>query len=231
MLTCEQYDLLYARSDGDCEICGGRPDGPIVDHDPQVGQWAVRGLLCFDCNIGIGYDGGLDPDIRVRTYLANPWHLTFGVAAQEQPEPPCGASVKAFRHEWLHGVDGWHRLDRDMPERRTWVRLNRHYGPHNLVANDAAHSVRQMLSEATRLGDKPTALRLALDGLRVGIRPTEVARLSPFTDSYIRKAAREAGLPPVRAPRGITAQGQIAAVQSVEQRRRRQVFSPPPSGE
>lgn len=75
------------------------------------------------------------------------------------------------------------------------------------------------------------AMAKALDLLRAGVAPTEVARLSPFTDSYIRKAAREAGLPPVRAPRGITAQGQMAAVQSVEQRRRRQVFSPPPSAE
>jgi hypothetical protein len=49
------------------------------------------------------------------------------------------------------------------------------------------------------------AMAKALDLLRAKVPPAEVARLSPFTDSYIRKAAREAGLPPVRSPRGITA--------------------------
>ncbi len=49
------------------------------------------------------------------------------------------------------------------------------------------------------------AMAKALEMLRADIPPTEVARLSPFTDSYIRKAAREAGIGPAREPRGITA--------------------------
>lgn len=49
-----------------------------------------------------------------------------------------------------------------------------------------------------------TAMLLALRLLRAEVSPTEVTRLSPFTDSYIRKAAREAGIPPAREPRGVT---------------------------
>lgn len=49
------------------------------------------------------------------------------------------------------------------------------------------------------------AMATALELLRAKVPPTEVAKLSPFTDSYIRKAAREAGIEPARPPRGITA--------------------------
>jgi hypothetical protein len=49
------------------------------------------------------------------------------------------------------------------------------------------------------------AIAQALDLLRAGVGPSEVARLSPFTDSYIRKAAREAKIPPATTARGATA--------------------------
>lgn len=48
------------------------------------------------------------------------------------------------------------------------------------------------------------AMAKALKLLRAGVAPSRVERLSPFTDSYIRKAAREAGIPAARPPRGIT---------------------------
>lgn len=50
-----------------------------------------------------------------------------------------------------------------------------------------------------------SAMAKALALLRANVAPTEVERLSPFTDSHIRKAARAAGIPPARPPRGITA--------------------------
>lgn len=40
------------------------------------------------------------------------------------------------------------------------------------------------------------AIQAVLAALRVGIGPTEVERLSPFTSAYIRKIARENGVPP-----------------------------------
>lgn len=44
------------------------------------------------------------------------------------------------------------------------------------------------------------AIDAALDALRGGLQPTEVAALSPFTDVYLRRLARQAGIPP--APPG-----------------------------
>ncbi|WP_433297453.1 hypothetical protein ACQP2F_41065 [Actinoplanes sp. CA-030573] len=40
------------------------------------------------------------------------------------------------------------------------------------------------------------AIQAVLAALRGGIGPTEVERLSPFTGAYIRKIARENGVPP-----------------------------------
>jgi hypothetical protein len=54
-ITDEQYDhMLKAQSFG-CKICGTHHfpyKGPCVDHDHTTGK--VRGLLCFNCNRGIG---------------------------------------------------------------------------------------------------------------------------------------------------------------------------------
>lgn len=41
-----------------------------------------------------------------------------------------------------------------------------------------------------------------VDALRAGIGPSEVSRLSGFTDAYVRKLARAADLPPLRDSRG-----------------------------
>lgn len=64
-LTVEEYDRLHQRQGHVCAICGasaGRADGLsrmmrskedlAVDHDHSTG--AIRGLLCDDCNIGLG---------------------------------------------------------------------------------------------------------------------------------------------------------------------------------
>ncbi|GAA0432656.1 hypothetical protein Aca07nite_19880 [Actinoplanes capillaceus] len=40
------------------------------------------------------------------------------------------------------------------------------------------------------------AIQAVLAALRAGVGPTEVERLSPFTGAYIRKIARENGIPP-----------------------------------
>ena len=40
------------------------------------------------------------------------------------------------------------------------------------------------------------AIRAVVAALQAGVGPTEVERLSPFTGAYIRKLAREHGVPP-----------------------------------
>lgn len=52
----EQYDEMFAKQNGVCAICGlpetGKREYLCVDHDHASGR--VRGLLCHDCNIGLG---------------------------------------------------------------------------------------------------------------------------------------------------------------------------------
>ena len=55
--VCEQqWDIMMKRCGGKCELCGG-DNGPkkslCVDHNHETGE--VRGLLCSNCNQGLGY--------------------------------------------------------------------------------------------------------------------------------------------------------------------------------
>lgn len=58
-ITQEQYDAMHAAQGGVCAICGKPPKGGRtssknlhVDHDHATGK--IRGLLCNDCNPGLG---------------------------------------------------------------------------------------------------------------------------------------------------------------------------------
>lgn len=59
-ITLEDYDRMLESQGGRCAICGtdtptghGAKHGRFsVDHDHETGE--VRGLLCHDCNIGLG---------------------------------------------------------------------------------------------------------------------------------------------------------------------------------
>jgi hypothetical protein len=59
-LSLKDYDNIWAAQAGTCAICGatsGQPGKPgsllFVDHDHETRE--VRGLLCRDCNVGLGY--------------------------------------------------------------------------------------------------------------------------------------------------------------------------------
>lgn len=54
-LSLEDYDAMMTKQDNRCAICGSYQTYKklAVDHDHKTGK--VRGLLCNDCNIGIGY--------------------------------------------------------------------------------------------------------------------------------------------------------------------------------
>ena len=53
-ITEDQYEQMFAEQDGRCAICCcEQPEKKLaVDHNHHTGQ--VRGLLCSDCNRGIG---------------------------------------------------------------------------------------------------------------------------------------------------------------------------------
>lgn len=55
-ITPDDYDLLLAKQDGGCAICGGVPNYALgIDH--EHGNGLVRGLLCRACNSAIGMFG------------------------------------------------------------------------------------------------------------------------------------------------------------------------------
>lgn len=63
----QRYDRMLATQQGRCAICGMQPPHGArrlaVDHDHKTNE--VRGLLCFDCNTGIGKLG--DDPVLLRT--------------------------------------------------------------------------------------------------------------------------------------------------------------------
>ena len=74
-ITAADYDRMYAEQCGKCAICGsGRERQPAhwkdklaVDHDHDTGK--VRGLLCNDCNAGIGHLGTESVALAAAKYL------------------------------------------------------------------------------------------------------------------------------------------------------------------
>lgn len=58
-VTQEQFDQMVAEQNGLCLICGNPPSGKgksnilHVDHCHDTGR--IRGLLCTNCNCGIGF--------------------------------------------------------------------------------------------------------------------------------------------------------------------------------
>lgn len=80
-LTCADYDELWDYAHGVCQICGIQPeDTPIgklvIDHAPEYGFYAVRGLLCSKCNSLMRYvDAGQKKDLRALRYCANAWFV------------------------------------------------------------------------------------------------------------------------------------------------------------
>jgi len=57
-MTLAEFNEILADQDGACAICKSKSSGQEgrafqVDHDHVTGQ--VRGLLCLNCNLGIGH--------------------------------------------------------------------------------------------------------------------------------------------------------------------------------
>lgn len=70
-LSLAEYDEMLSAQDGSCAICRKvpKPDKCLaVDHDHVTGK--VRGLLCGNCNRGIGYfRDSVYTTIRAAAYL------------------------------------------------------------------------------------------------------------------------------------------------------------------
>jgi hypothetical protein len=52
-ITFEEFSALLDEQEGRCAICGDQFEGePMVDHNHETRK--VRGLLCKNCNTGLG---------------------------------------------------------------------------------------------------------------------------------------------------------------------------------
>ena len=76
-ITAAEYDAMYAKQKGCCAICGKHAEAGsspahwknklAVDHCHDTGK--VRGLLCNDCNAGIGHLGNERVALAAAAYL------------------------------------------------------------------------------------------------------------------------------------------------------------------
>jgi hypothetical protein len=78
-ISQEEYDALLLAQDGKCAVCGREDSGQkrngeycqmLVDHDHETGK--VRGLLCHDCNVALGWLESLEANGKeklLRDYL------------------------------------------------------------------------------------------------------------------------------------------------------------------
>lgn len=68
-MTVGEFDQLVIDQLGRCGICEKQLTGKIaVDHDHETD--AIRGLLCYGCNTGLGHLGdNVDGLMRAAAYL------------------------------------------------------------------------------------------------------------------------------------------------------------------
>ena len=66
-IGADEFDELVRLQGGVCAVCG-RPDPEHVDHSHETG--AVRGILCFNCNGGLGqFRDSIDALLAAAAYL------------------------------------------------------------------------------------------------------------------------------------------------------------------
>ena len=66
--TSGDYARLYEAQGGRCAICGGETPDLKLDHDWETGT--NRGLLCRECNVGLGMLGDdIEGVLRALDYL------------------------------------------------------------------------------------------------------------------------------------------------------------------
>jgi hypothetical protein len=66
-IGADEFDELVRKQCGVCAICG-RENPEHVDHDHETG--AVRGILCFNCNGGLGqFRDSIDSLLAAAAYL------------------------------------------------------------------------------------------------------------------------------------------------------------------
>lgn len=145
-MDCLQFEALLAACDQSCQSCGIASGSAgcrklVIDHNHQVGDWAVRGMLCSRCNTGIRYDQ-TTPEWAL-PYLDDPWWprllADLGVAV-EMAEPGEERVTDFFGRLWFRRSNGWSTglCRRGSDGAVQWAQLLRKFGPHNLTPVPAA---------------------------------------------------------------------------------------------
>lgn len=137
-LSCHNYEVLLKRANGQCELCGllgmyNQWRKLHIDHDNRVGQWGVRGLLCYLCNTHMYNPKVVDPD-RLSRFLAAPFYaqmLDDCGAPRYLAEPPIKSRVADTNGRiWVRGKCGWTATTYTRESgTRDWHYLHRRYGP------------------------------------------------------------------------------------------------------
>lgn len=136
-MSCDDLEDLLKRASHRCEICGcfgsSTKHGKLfIDHDPRLGDWAVRGLLCNLCNSNL--DRLSHP--KAVAYMSSPWHHEMlakrGLSSTVQPEPSLGTRVYVKGRTWTRGTKGWEPASAHRSMTKSWELLNKKFGPFNI---------------------------------------------------------------------------------------------------
>jgi hypothetical protein len=90
-LSLQDYDDLLARQNGGCGICRRKPKKKgkrkrrlCVDHDHRTRK--IRGLLCINCNTGLGCYGDSPKFLRMAADYLETWHRVYESTAPRIPK-------------------------------------------------------------------------------------------------------------------------------------------------
>jgi Recombination endonuclease VII len=92
-IGADEFDELVKQQGGVCPLCG-RENPEHVDHDHETGE--VRGILCFNCNGGLGqFRDSIDALLNAVSYLtrADPENRELDALALERARGLLGSPV------------------------------------------------------------------------------------------------------------------------------------------
>jgi hypothetical protein len=179
-LNCLDYEQILADTKQRCELCSASPRGNthgklFIDHDPAVGQWAVRGLLCHRCNSLIADKPGWGVTLPAGTeaYLANSWFkrklAETGTSLDGPPEPLEGGRFRdTWNNRWEKSRGEWICMHARI-KWRTWKQIMYRLGPYAITITDPGYLAADLndlpaFANALRSHMKPEQLQ-ALVGL------------------------------------------------------------------
>lgn len=172
-LTCDEYEELRRLANYACQVCG-------ADEDRQP-----TGVLCIDHDATVG-------PWAVRGLLCNRCNSALDMPAL------AGASRDAYlSRPWFAAHPERPVSPPTRPHRRTASISACQHGRSALL--DLTAQLSEIDREIAAL--RARAAELVVELLKADQPPTEIARMSPFSDAHVRTLARVAGIPPARRGR------------------------------